>query len=111
MLDTTVANPRVVVDGVKTSAFIDSGAQYSIGNLALMRAARIAPATDPDRPTRMEGIVGGAVAGEAVNSEILTSTPCSHLASPRAWARFSRASRDSVRFSRAWSGWVGLSSG
>lgn len=53
---------RVVVDGVKTSAFIDSGAQYSIGNLALMRAARIAPATDPHRPTRMEGIVGGAVA-------------------------------------------------
>lgn len=52
---------RLVVDGVETSAFIDSGAQYSIGNLALMRAARIAPETDPGRPTRMEGIVGGAV--------------------------------------------------
>ncbi|MDQ1154843.1 retropepsin-like aspartic protease [Brevundimonas sp. SORGH_AS_0993] len=41
---------RLVVDGVETSAFIDSGAQYSIGNLALMRAARIAPETDPGPP-------------------------------------------------------------
>lgn len=52
---------RLSVDGVETRAFIDSGAQYSIGNLALMRAARIPPVTDPGRPTRMEGIVGGAV--------------------------------------------------
>ncbi|WBT06774.1 aspartyl protease family protein [Brevundimonas vesicularis] len=52
---------HVEVNGIPTAAFIDSGAQYSIGNLALMRAADIRPAVDPARPVRMVGIVGGAV--------------------------------------------------
>jgi hypothetical protein len=52
---------HVEVDGIAVAAFIDSGAQYSIGNLALMRAADIRPAVDAARPVRMVGIVGGAV--------------------------------------------------
>lgn len=52
---------RIDVAGVEVAAFIDSGAQYSIGNLALMRAAAIDQTTDLSRPVRMVGIVGGAV--------------------------------------------------
>ncbi|MFA4939763.1 retroviral-like aspartic protease family protein [Brevundimonas sp.] len=51
---------RIDVAGVEVAAFIDSGAQYSIGNLALMRAAGIGRTTDPSQPVRMVGIVGGA---------------------------------------------------
>lgn len=49
---------NVMADGVETVAFVDSGAQYSIGNLALMRAqdARLGPV---ERPTlRVYGVIG-----------------------------------------------------
>lgn len=48
----------VQVDGVDAVAFVDSGAQYSIGNLALMRAvdARVGPAAR--QPIRVYGVIG-----------------------------------------------------
>lgn len=49
---------HVMADGVETVAFVDSGAQYSIGNQALMRAldARLGPV---ERPTlRVYGVIG-----------------------------------------------------
>lgn len=49
---------QVMADGVETVAFVDSGAQYSIGNLALMQAldARLGRV---ERPTlRVYGVIG-----------------------------------------------------
>lgn len=49
---------HVMADGIEAVAFVDSGAQYSIGNLALMRAldARLGPV---ERPTlRVYGVIG-----------------------------------------------------
>ncbi|MGH7027660.1 pepsin/retropepsin-like aspartic protease family protein [Brevundimonas sp.] len=49
---------NVQADGVDAVAFIDSGAQYSIGNLALMRAvdARVGPAAR--QQVRVYGVIG-----------------------------------------------------
>lgn len=49
---------NVRVDGVEAVAFIDSGAQYSIGNRALMRAVdvRMAPILRPQ--VRVHGVIG-----------------------------------------------------
>lgn len=55
---------RVEADGVDAAAFIDSGAQYSIGNLALMRAANISQTNDMARMVRLVGIVGGGVTAQ-----------------------------------------------
>nr|WP_314433455.1 pepsin/retropepsin-like aspartic protease family protein [uncultured Brevundimonas sp.] len=55
---------RVEADGVDVSAFIDSGAQYSIGNLALMRAAGVSQTHDMARMVRLVGIVGGGVTAQ-----------------------------------------------
>lgn len=55
---------RVEADGIDVSAFIDSGAQYSIGNLALMRAANVSQTNDMARMVRLIGIVGGGVTAQ-----------------------------------------------
>ncbi len=55
---------RVEADGVDVSAFIDSGAQYSIGNLALMRAVGVSQSNDAARMVRLLGIVGGGVTAQ-----------------------------------------------
>lgn len=73
---------HVMADGVETVAFVDSGAQYSIGNLALMQAldARLGPV---ERPTlRVYGVIGqsllvrsGAVANLRLARRDLGPTP------------------------------------
>ena len=65
---------RIEVAGVEVAAFIDSGAQYSIGNLALMQAIDIGQAAVPSEPVRMVGIVGGAVMART------GTTPALHIA-------------------------------
>jgi predicted aspartyl protease len=62
---------RIEVADVEVAAFIDSGAQYSIGNLALMRAAEIGQTADPSRPVRMVGIVGGAVTVQSGTAPVM----------------------------------------
>jgi predicted aspartyl protease len=53
------------VDGVQVDCFVDSGAQYSIGNMALMRA--IAPR--PDRLTQRALIPVYGVTGQTIMAE------------------------------------------
>lgn len=73
---------NVQVEGVPTVAFVDSGAQYSIGNLALMRAidARIGPAAR--QSIRVYGVIGqslmvdsGAVSNLRLARRELGATP------------------------------------
>lgn len=56
---------NVQADGVPAVAFVDSGAQYSIGNLALMRAvdARIGPAAR--QSVRVYGVIGQSLMVDA----------------------------------------------
>ena len=56
---------KVQVDGVPCVAFVDSGAQYSIANLALMRAvdARIGPAAR--QSIRVYGVIGQSLMVDA----------------------------------------------
>lgn len=56
---------RVEVDGAPTVAFVDSGAQYSIANLALMRAidARVGPAAR--QSIRVYGVIGQSLMVES----------------------------------------------
>ncbi|WP_331034371.1 aspartyl protease family protein [Brevundimonas sp.] len=72
----------VQVEGVDAVAFVDSGAQYSIANLALMRAvdARIGPAAR--QPIRVYGVIGqslmldsGAVSSLRLARRELGATP------------------------------------
>lgn len=58
---------QVMVDGVRTSAFIDSGAQYSIGNLALRRAVA-ARRPDGGRLARTVPIYG--VTGQSLSADL-----------------------------------------
>lgn len=73
---------NVQVEGVPAMAFVDSGAQYSIANLALMRAidARIGPAAR--QSIRVYGVIGqslmvdsGAVSSLRVARRELGATP------------------------------------
>jgi predicted aspartyl protease len=64
---------RIEVAGVEVAAFIDSGAEYSIGNLALMQAD-IGQAPALSEPVRMVGIFGGAVTART------GTTPALHIA-------------------------------
>lgn len=56
---------KVQADGVDAVAFVDSGAQYSIGNLALMRAvdARVGPAAR--QQIRVYGVIGQSMMVDA----------------------------------------------
>lgn len=59
--------PQVVVDGQQTAAFVDSGAQYSIGNLALRRAIR---ARRPDAARLAQTIPIYGVTGQRLIAEL-----------------------------------------
>lgn len=56
---------RIVADGVDAAAFIDTGAQYSIGNRALLRAldARLGGSIRPQ--VRVYGVTGQSLTAEA----------------------------------------------
>lgn len=58
---------EVFVEGEPTAAFIDSGAQYSIGNLALRRAAA-ARRRDGGRPARTVPVYG--VTGQSLSADL-----------------------------------------
>jgi predicted aspartyl protease len=53
------------VSGVQVDCFVDSGAQYSIGNLALLRAI----ATGQDRPTQRTLVTVYGVTGQSILAE------------------------------------------
>lgn len=57
---------RIFVEGQPTAAFIDSGAQYSIGNLALRRAAsaRRPDGGRPARPVPLYGVTGQSMSAD-----------------------------------------------
>lgn len=55
----------VRVDDVEAAAFIDSGAQYSIGNRALMQAIDVRLGPRPRRPIRVYGVIGQSLTAEA----------------------------------------------
>lgn len=59
--------PQVVVDGQPTAAFVDSGAQYSIGNLALRRAIT---ARRPDGARLAQSIPVYGVTGQRLMAEL-----------------------------------------
>lgn len=52
------------VDGVAVDAFIDSGAQYSIGNMALRRALRLDQAAR-EQPVQVYGVTGQTLMAES----------------------------------------------
>lgn len=58
---------QITVDGQRTSAFVDSGAQYSIGNLALRRAVS-ARRSDGGRLAREVPVYG--VTGQSLNADL-----------------------------------------
>ncbi len=58
---------QILVDGQPTAAFIDSGAQYSIGNLALRRAVS-ARRRDGGRPAREVPVYG--VTGQSLSADL-----------------------------------------
>jgi len=57
---------RIFVEGQPTAAFIDSGAQYSIGNMALRRAAsaRRPDGGRPPRPVPIYGVTGQSMSAD-----------------------------------------------
>lgn len=57
---------QTIVDGVPTAAFIDSGAQYSIGNEALRRAilTRRLDSVRPDRQVLLYGVTGQSLSAD-----------------------------------------------
>lgn len=59
---------QVQVDGQQTAAFVDSGAQYSIGNLALSRAIG---ARHPDRRRAPRPVPVYGVTGQRLNADLL----------------------------------------
>lgn len=59
---------QIEVDGQTTSAFVDSGAQYSIGNLALRDAVS---ARNPDRRRAPRPVPVYGVTGQRLNAELL----------------------------------------
>ncbi len=50
--------PTARAGGITLSAFIDTGAQYSIGNLALLRAVSAGRAEQPGRDVEVYGVTG-----------------------------------------------------
>jgi len=50
--------PNARAGGVTLSAFVDTGAQYSIGNLALLRAISVGQAEQPGRDVEVYGVTG-----------------------------------------------------
>lgn len=56
------------VGGVPVEAFVDSGAQYSIGNLALRDALAARGGTGPAQPVRIFGVSGPSLMGEAMRT-------------------------------------------
>lgn len=69
------------VDGVAVDAFIDSGAQFSIGNMALRRALRLDQAAR-GQPVQVYGVTGqtltaesGVVRGLEIDNRALGPTP------------------------------------
>ncbi|RZJ03151.1 MAG: hypothetical protein EON89_12745 [Brevundimonas sp.] len=57
---------RIFVEGQPTAAFIDSGAQYSIGNMALRRSAsaRRPDGGRPPRPVPIYGVTGQSMSAD-----------------------------------------------
>lgn len=56
---------RAAVDGINVTAFIDTGAQYSIGNLALMRALDAVQGATSRPLVRVYGVIGQSMLVQA----------------------------------------------
>lgn len=60
------------VDGVLTTAFIDSGAEVSVGNEALRRGlSQIGPGYTGDRDIELTGVTGGSRTGKVVKIDTI----------------------------------------
>lgn len=57
------------VDGVHAAAFVDSGAEVSVGNPALLAALRARGSYDASRTAELTGVTGGQITGHVTKVE------------------------------------------